>query len=240
MKRMMVFLTAVMMLLTMSACGSKETAREEVAVQKPESVVSDTAEVGEEEDVVGEGSEDSEEVSTEIIEEENSSANPVIPMSDNLEDFTVSIDGVVYQFPCSMEVFLNDGWLPSGYETKEEAMADERTIEPDDRCNPILYKNDLSMKMYVLQENTTGSTINWLEGTVIGFWQESGSELEMTISGDLVLNQDLTMDKVIEALGEPDKKTDTTCSYFCGGHYEFDFNYCNSGNVHWRIEKGGY
>lgn len=37
---------------------------------------------------------------------------PDIAMSDNLEDFTVSLNGLVYQFPCDVQIFLDDGWAP--------------------------------------------------------------------------------------------------------------------------------
>ena len=90
--------------LLLTACGGKDTGGESQPAASGLGKADQTAA-----DEVGNVTEDKKE---DTKEEEKTPAREKIAMSDKLEDFTVSLNGVVYQFPCEVQVFLDDGWSP--------------------------------------------------------------------------------------------------------------------------------
>lgn len=62
---------------------------------------------------------------------------PDIQMSDNLEDFTVSLNGLVYQFPCDVQIFLDDGWAPEAGAVSRGVLTNIRN--PDEEMYVTFY-----------------------------------------------------------------------------------------------------
>lgn len=65
------------------------------------------------------------------------STRPNIAMSNNLEDFTVSLNGLVYQFPCNVQTFLDDGWAPESGAVSRGVLTKLR--EPDEEMFVTFY-----------------------------------------------------------------------------------------------------
>ena len=66
---------------------------------------------------------------------------PDIAMSDNLEDFTVSLNGLVYQFPCDVQIFLDDGWAPEAGAVSRGVLTKSRNPD-EDMFVTVYYKED--------------------------------------------------------------------------------------------------
>lgn len=161
---------------------------------------------------------------------------PTIPMSDNLADFTISIDGTVFKFPCTLQDFIDRGWLPGFANTLDDAKEFDRTIPGGDMCNLVLYNGTKDKKIFALIYNPGKRDIHYLEGTVRGAYKESGSTAEIKIPGGLVLKDDLTPDDLIAALGDDysNKEHSGVYTYTCkGGHYTFSFI---DEKLYWQIE----
>lgn len=123
---------------------------------------------------------------------------PNFQMSDKVDDFTVTINGLIYQLPCSVDLVLNDGWIPkSGY-----VLEDDYSVPSGDTRGVIVYSenktNMVTVKSYYPAEGESA----YRDGSVIGFSSEEGSTAEVVLSGGLNLDKKLTLQDVIKVFGD--------------------------------------
>ena len=97
MKKLIALLLAALMCLSLCACGEDDTPDESQSAPNPS-----TDNVGSPMQSTPQGTESTPVTTTPPV--------PGLELSDDLADFTVSIEGVVYQLPCGVDQLLNNGW----------------------------------------------------------------------------------------------------------------------------------
>lgn len=115
-------------------------------------------------------------------------------MSDNLFDFTFTLDGKVYQLPCDYSELAADGWYIS-YGGTEDTQLDDKTY-----MYISFKKNDAKFTTYVY--NVSGST-KALKDCRIGFLDFHNDAGITLAKGITPLS---TREEVIAAFGEPVKE----------------------------------
>lgn len=129
---------------------------------------------------------------------------PDCEMSDNVEDFTIRINGLVYDLPCDMSLVLNDGWIPkSGY-----VLEDDYKIPSGDVRKVVIYSEEKSNMVTVSSYYSAEGESAYRDGTVFGFCSEENSTAEIEITGGLTLDKSLTLQDVVNVFG--DNYTHTT------------------------------
>lgn len=197
MKKLIALLLTLLMCLSLFACGKDEGTPDTTGTSN-----STTESTSNEQSSSPEGN------------KPEATPRPDIQMSDKVDNFTVIIDGLVYQLGCSVEVFLNDGWIPeSGYVLEEDY-----TVPSGETRGVVFYKGDkdktISVKSYYPAEEASA----YREGIVLGIHSESGSTADVELAGGLILNESLTLQDVINVFGN-----DYTYSKFNGDRYVYRF-----------------
>lgn len=204
MKKLIALLLAVVMCFSLCACGEGDDTPGETEGTKGQAGATVPTKDG---STVGQPG------NTEGTKPE-SAPRPDIQMSDKVEDFTITIDGLVYQLLCGVDVFLNDGWIPkSGY-----VLEDDYEVPSGETRGVVMYKdskdNAITVQSYYPGENASAYT----EGIVLGIKSESGSTVEVELAGGLKLDENLTEQDVFAVFGE-----DYTYSKFDGDRYVYRF-----------------
>lgn len=201
MKKLIALLMAVLTCVALCACV-EDTDSSEPAVSAAESVGSVS------------GTTDSKaEESTE------SSAEPGISLSDDLADFTVSIEGVVYQLPCGVEQLLNNGWTHEKASTFEIAAEKTGMLE-------LWNGSDKSVSITVYNPGPDTKTYNEcmiLEITE-SIWASDSQDAEVLIAGGFDVNNNMTTEAVTAAFGaDENEHYHNSDSY--GLYYEYDLGH---------------
>lgn len=146
---------------------------------------------------------------------------PGLALSDNLEDFTVSIDGSVYQFPCSVQSMLDDGW--------QSGLGDQlytREVEPNEDIQFAIFRGDIedSRPVFINVYNPGKSTRTVNECIIIQI-TEQNDKTEVILAGDFKLSDSLTLDDIIAQYGEGSSEESNGENwykyYFDSGYYVF-------------------
>lgn len=137
-------------------------------------------------------------------------SRPDFQMSNNPIDFTVTIDGLVYQFPCDIEVFLNDGWIPkSGY-----VLEDDYEVSSGETCGVVMYRGSAENKVTVWAYYP--ETGKYSSGIAYRLCSEADSTVDVELAGGIKLTADLTPQDIFEVFG-----SDYTYSKFDGDRYVY-------------------
>ena len=118
---------------------------------------------------------------------------PGIALSDSWADFTVSIDGTVYQFPCAVQTFLDDGWQPS----LEWVLEDGYMVEPGQTSNVDVYRKSDSETIFLLVYNPGKKACKFNECTVFGVQLSSSTNVAVEFSGGLKLGTTITAEGML-------------------------------------------
>lgn len=123
-----------------------------------------------------------------------------IELSDNLDDFTVEIDGVVYRLPMEIEAFTKNGWRFPDYFSDEDY---EKIIDTDQTDLAYLLKGDNQICVKIF--NMSGNQKKFRECPIGRIVIEFPNDVQVRLAGDYLLNGK-TMDEVIQQYGEPTSK----------------------------------
>ena len=210
-KKVLVLLLTISCTLSMAACGAsgdnEDTsamgdAREEFEEEEP------NEEIVEEEPEVEEPEEEEPEV-----EEPESAEKPMqavqtrSELSDDLYDFQVSIDGIVYQFPMWYSDFEALGWEYDGDPTD--------TLSSNQYTLAEVWKKD-GVRVYTRLANLSMNTVPFSESMVAGISLEKYNlkdcDWEIMLPGGIQWGVSNT-DDIIAAYGEPSRDHDSDLSY---------------------------
>ncbi len=159
------------------------------------------------------GAEAESETTTEAATEAASEAGDAI--SDDIYDFQLKLDGVLYTFPMSFDDFLALGWEYDGDEDLE--------IAPNSYTGELFYKGDL--QAYVNLLNTGINTVPYSECTIGGmsidsFYFQDAPETIIEFPKGIAYGTS-TLDDVKAAYGEPSDLYES--DLYTKLSYEYDF-----------------
>lgn len=201
MKKLIALLLAAVMCLSLVACGGD---------QKPE----DTQSMQNSNTVAPNGNAGESGETTAPVTESTAATTPGIELSDDLADFTVSIEGVVYQLPCSPQVFFDSGWLPESAWVLEDDY-----VYPGDSTGSLdLYKEGENKEIGLRICNLSKNDKPLRECIVIEIYNEVDTDVEFTLGGGFALTDAVTEQSVFSVMG-----SDYTHNEFNGDWYEFSF-----------------
>ncbi|MBE6952810.1 MAG: hypothetical protein E7452_04560 [Ruminococcaceae bacterium] len=163
------------------------------------------------------------------------STRPDIQLSDKIDDFTASIDGLVYQLGCGIDVLLNDEWIPkSGYVLEEDY-----SVPAGETRGVIVYRANPDNMVTALSYYPGAEASTYQEGILYGFHSEAGSTAEVVLSGGVKLDENTTLRDIVLVFGE-----DYTYSQFDGNRYvykleskgQYIFTFQNDHLVYWEFK----
>ena len=200
MKKIILTLTVITS-LAMTGCGETEQSSE-----LDKSVVSDT-QVSQQEEI------NQPEVSREA---ETESPKKTVEMSDNLSDFTFTLDNIVYSIPCSVSEFLDNGW-----KIRESSGNESEEIQSDGFKSVCLDKDDMSVSVSVRNTSGNSKRISECQTETINLFSKNS----FVLSGGIVNSS--SYDDIISAYGEPteikESEFNTTVVYEFGYHQTVNF-----------------
>ena len=179
MKKWSTLFLAVLMCLSLCACGGNSTSGDVQGDNQTTTSSEDNA-----------VAEQTEPVATESTA---APAQPSLEMSDDWADFTVSIDGTVYQFPCAVQTFLDDGWQPR----LEWVLEDDYMVEPGQTANVDIYRKSDSETIFLLVYNQGNKACKFNECTVFGVQLSSSNNVAVEFSGGLKLGATVTAEDML-------------------------------------------
>lgn len=184
MKRPAALLLAALMCLSLFGCGSESSSGNTAAPGTP-------------------GAADHSSTETPAPAEQESTEpepTPGIALSDDLADFTVSIDGTVYQFPCSVQSLLDDGWQSvsgDSFYTME--------VSPGRSVQTYIYREkgkDHRADLSIIVNTPGDSACPATECVITYISQAYDDETEVILAGGFKLTQDLTLADITDRFGE--------------------------------------
>lgn len=199
MKKLITLLLAVLMCLSLCACGEDDAPDGSQSAQNPA-----TGNEGSTTQSIPQG--------TESIQETTAPAVPGLELSDDLADFTVSIEGVVYQLPCSPQVFLDNGWLPES----DWVLEDDYMYPGDSQGSLDLYKEGENKEIGLQICNLSKNEKPLSEIIVIGVYNEVDTDVEFTFGGGFAVTDNVTENTVFSVMG-----SDYTHNEFNGDWYNY-------------------
>ena len=223
MKKWIALLLAAVMCLSLCACGGNSASGETQAPAENNQGSTNTPTAGQ----------------TEGTPETTApTTQPGIPLSDDLSDFTVSIDGVVYQLLCSPLVFFNNGWLPE----MDWVLEDDYLYPGDSTGIMVLYKEGENKEIGLRVCNTSKNDKPLSKCIVIGIYNEMDTDVEFTLGGGFALTNNTTDETVFSVMGKDytDNNGDWYDYLIDGtgtGHYEFSFK--DGHLIHFKMEVSG-
>lgn len=148
--------------------------------------------------------------------EEDTTAATAATLSSELFEYTLEIDGVVYQFPCETSEFTDNGWVVynSNYENMYVAGRDEDYINLENETTG----HWITLRLY----NPSGNAVEWRDCEVSGiscYFNSESRQPEILLPGGLDLST-VTKDDLVEAYGDPTDYYEST--YYSNYTYEED------------------
>lgn len=184
MKKLIALLLATVMCLSLVACG-EDTPGETVA-DPNQNVQSGNEDPNATQD-------DNTNDDTANDNDASDDAAPGITLSDDLADFTVSIDGTVYQFPCSVQTFLDDGWQI----VQKQVLAEDYLVEPGKTANTSAYRKSDSETIFLQIYNPGQKACKFSECTVFGVQLDALNNVPVEFSGGLKLGDAITTQEML-------------------------------------------
>lgn len=184
MKRPVALFLAALMCLSLFGCGSESSSGKTAAPVTP-------------------GAADQAATETPAPAESESSdpePTPGIALSDDPADFTVSIDGTVYQFPCSVQSLLDDGWESisgDSFYTME--------VNPGINLQTYMYREkdkDHRADLSIMVSTPGDSACPANECVITYITQAYDDSTEVILAGGFKLTHDLTLADITAQFGE--------------------------------------
>lgn len=127
----------------------------------------------------------------------------VSDQGDDLADLVVSIDGSVYQLPCTVQLLLDDGWQLT---SDDQLRTKEKQIYPYNDVQFVLFRGeeDDFRRIYIYAYNygTSACSINECTAFRIAAINGINDSAEVILAGGFKLNDSLTLDDIIAQYGE--------------------------------------
>ncbi|MBQ3108551.1 MAG: hypothetical protein IJC67_02955 [Clostridia bacterium] len=188
MKKIIALLLVLAMVFALCACGAKELPVQEAeptptpAYEMPQIIIGEPEKIEEPEEPAV--SEPVEEVSGEPTE-----------LTDDLFDFIFEIDGDIYQFPCSQEKFVENGW--------EQTDPVTNTLLPGEQVLHVFERNGLYLPLVVY--NLSDEEMYVKDCVAYGFVADDDFEYEFPdiYMAKGVYANHYSYDSLIDAYGEP-------------------------------------
>ena len=205
MKKLIALLLAALMCLSLCACGEDDTPDESQSAPNPS-----TDNVGSPTQSTPQGTESTPVTTTPPV--------PGLELSDDLADFTVSIEGVVYQLPCGVDQLLNNGWHEdTGREYTYEVAANKSV------ALELWNESGKSISIAVWNPGPDTKTYNecmiWKISESI--WASDSEAATVLVAGGFEISADSSEREVIAAFGgEENEHYSNTTSY--GLHYDYE------------------
>lgn len=222
MKKLIALLLAALMCLSLCACGEDEKPAETPSMQNNNTGISSGNE-----NESGEATAPA----TESTPATTAPSEPGLELSDDLADFTVSIEGVVYQLPCGVDQLLNNGWSEGREYTYEVAANKSGALE-------LWNEAGKSIRIAVWNPGPDPKTYNecmiWKIGESI--WASDSEDATVLVAGGFEISADFSEQEVIAAFGgEENEHYNNTTSY--GLNYDYETgNYLFKGQSEsWNI-----
>lgn len=142
------------------------------------------------------------------VTEPSQSMTEPLQMSNELMDFTVQLEGVVYQLPCRYEELKEQGWVIS-YGATEESILRGNSSHPFQ-----MSRNGKTIGVTVY--NLSGNAATIKNSLVGGFDVEKSSGVELVLAQNVSLQ--MSMQEILDTLGTPSYRNDT--ENYCHFYYQ--------------------
>lgn len=187
---------AVITSLAMTGCGETESSDEQ-----KDSVSADNQVSQQEESVKADDSME------EIKEEETEPPKKTIEMSDNLSDFTFTLDEIVYSLPCQVSDFLDNGWTVKADTGKSE----NDNIVADDTDYIYIVKGE--NKVTINFKNISGNVkkVSECQAYSLDLFSDYVDNSIFTMSKNIGITS--SYDDVITAFGVPTETKENKSEY---------------------------
>ena len=123
-----------------------------------------------------------------------------LTLSDNLADYTFSIDGVVYQIPCDYSLMVLRGWSISQYSDKKET----DMVGGEDSVYFTMVKNESKMTVEAYNPGRTACTVKECK---IGGINVTGYNTDSFVMAKNI-KLDSSVEEVKKAFGNPENSND--------------------------------
>lgn len=123
-----------------------------------------------------------------------------LQMSDKLFDFTVELDGVIYQFPCSFQDLASHGWTISSLGISDSAMMIGGGYEQYEMTNN-------GKIITVSTFNQSPNAVALKDCPINGLMLDGNSHVDITLPKGITLNS--SVDEIIAAYGLPTERSDS-------------------------------
>lgn len=149
------------------------------------------------------------------------SAESELALTNDLADLIVSIDGTVYQLPCTVQTLLDDGWQS---DLGEEIYTKELNRSRDISFHLFRGEKDSCRRIYVVAHNLGDSACPINECTIVRIAAANlvSDSAEAILAGGFKLSEDLTLDDIIAQYGEGVPKEQLDEIWY---HYGFESGY---------------
>lgn len=210
MKKVAALFLAIAMCACLLACGKDEMPNESQPVSNTGTPTGNESEPGE-----------ATAPATESMPSTPALTESELTLTNDLADLIVSIDGSVYQLPCTVQSLLDDGWqLDLGKKS------DTQEINPSRDISLHLYRGekDEYRGIYVVARNLGDSACPINECTIVRIAAVNlvSDSAEAIFAGDFQLSEDLTLDDIIAQYGEGTPKDQMGDIWY---HYGFERGY---------------
>lgn len=123
-----------------------------------------------------------------------------LQMSDNLFDFTVELDGVIYRFPCSFQDLASRGWTISSLGISDSSMMMGSGYEQYEMTN-----NGKVITVAALNQSPNAVALK--DCPIVGMTLDGNSHVNITLPKGITLNS--SVDEIIAAYGTPTDRNDS-------------------------------
>lgn len=179
MKKLIALLLAVLMCLSLCACGEDDTPDN----TQPNGTVNNQG---------GNNNPTNGQTNAPTAESTQPTTIPGLTLSDDPSDFTFSIDGIVYQFPCSPLVFFANGWLP----VMDWILEDDYEYPADSKGVIDLYKEGENKKFSLRVCNLSKNAKPLSDVIVIGISGYTNTDVEIALGGGFTLTSTAKVEDV--------------------------------------------
>ena len=201
MKKLIALLLAVLMLVSLCACGNDTDSGETTG----------TPTNGATNPPATDGTTPAE---TNPGETETTPTQSGLELSDDFADCMVMIEGIVYQLPCNAQVFIDNGWIPEA----EWVLDDDYEVSGGESIGCDMFKDDGSKEIGLKVYNPGKDGRSFGECIVYKVYNEVDTDVEFVLSGGFELTAAVTAQNVFDIFGE-----DYSYNQFNGDWYNYSF-----------------
>ncbi len=118
----------------------------------------------------------------------------VLSTSEELDDFSFTLEGVDYTFPCKVEKLLSEGWNVNSYNRTAETLIGGKSYD-----TITVSQGKKTVEIYVY--NDSGNSVMVKDCHLGGIKCKNGSNAELTIANGISTKS--TVKEILEAFGTP-------------------------------------